>query len=259
VAITGGARGIGLATAKELKARGATVWIGDLDPELVAAESARLDINGAPLDVTDTGSFAAFLDSARSTTGIVDVLINNAGIMPTGPFLDQSEEVAEAMFDVNVHGMLNGVRLALPEMLDRGRGQIVNVASVAGRSVAAGMVTYCGTKHAVVGITRGLRREHHGSGVHFTLVMPTFTATRLTTGATTSRVPVAQPDEIAAGIANVICEPRDEVVLPRSASALLRLSDLMPRALSDWTARRIGTDAMFIDEHGNARITRPPD
>jgi short-subunit dehydrogenase len=156
-----------------------------------------------------------------------------------------------------VLGVLRGVRLALPGMLERGGGQIVNVASVAGRQVAAGMASYCATKHAVVGFTRALQREHRGSGVRFTLVMPSFTRTRMTEGAQTGRVPAADPADIGRGIASAVIGPRDELVLPRSAAVLLQVFDrLLPRAVADSIARGLGADEQFIAPDGTARQSR---
>jgi NAD(P)-dependent dehydrogenase (short-subunit alcohol dehydrogenase family) len=257
VAITGAARGIGLATATALTAAGAQVILGDLDADLVAREAVRLGGIGLALDVTDEDSFAAFIAAAEGETGRLDVLVNNAGIMPTGPFLAQSPELAELMFAVNVLGPMRGVRLALPAMLERGGGQIVNVASVAGRQVAAGMASYCATKHAVVGFTRALQREHRGSGVRFTLVMPSFTRTRMTEGADSGRVPAADPADIASGIAAVVIAPRDEVVLPRSAAVLIQgFERLLPRSAADAIARALGADDQFIGPDGAARQTQ---
>jgi len=253
VAVTGAARGIGLATATALAAAGARVVLGDLDADLVAEEAERIGATGLELDVTDEHSFAAFVAAAEP----LDVLINNAGIMPTGPFLAQSPALAELMFAVNVLGPMRGVRLALPAMLERGAGQIVNVASVAGRQVAAGMASYCATKHAVVGFTRALQREHHGSGVRFTLVMPSFTRTRMTEGADSGRVPAADPADIARGIAAAVIEPRDELILPRSAAVLVQgFERLLPRSASDAIARRLGADQQFIAPDGSARQTQ---
>ncbi|WP_205698512.1 SDR family NAD(P)-dependent oxidoreductase [Conexibacter sp. SYSU D00693] len=259
VAITGGARGIGLATAKALSAQGDRVVLGDLDGELAALEASRIPgAAGFALDVTDEASFAGFLDEARAHLGRLDVLVNNAGIMPTGPFLEQSPELAARMLEVNVLGVARGVRLALPEMLERRHGQVVNVASVAGRSVAAGMATYCATKHAVVGLTRALRREHHASGVRFTLVMPSFTNTRLVDGADAGLVPVAEPGEVAAAIAQAIAQPRDELVVPRAAAVLTHaIERLLPRAAADALARRLGADRMFLTADGRDRGAGP--
>jgi NAD(P)-dependent dehydrogenase (short-subunit alcohol dehydrogenase family) len=254
VAITGGARGIGLASAKELRGAGAEVVLGDLDGDLARVEAEAIGARGLELDVTDEESFRAFLEQA----GPLDVLVNNAGVMPTGPFLEQSAALAEHMVAVNVLGMARGIRLALPPMLARGGGQIVNIASVAGRSVAAGMATYCATKHAVVGLTRALRREHHGSGVRFTLIMPSFTNTRLVDGAQARRVPVAEPQDVARGIAGVILRPRDELIVPRSAAVLTHaLERLLPRAAGDAIARALGADEMFLTHAGHDRGAGP--
>ena len=248
IAITGGARGIGLETARALTALGASVFTGDLDAELAQREAEAIGATGSELDVTDEQSFAAFVERI----GKIDVLVNNAGIMPTGPFLDQSPELVEQMFAVNVYGTVRGVRLALPAMLERGDGQIVNIASVAGRTVAAGMSNYCATKHAVVGLTRTLMREHHGSGVRFTLVMPTFTRTRMTAGAVSNRIPVAEPTDVAAGIAGAIVRPRDELIVPRSASALIHAAELLPRRVGDTVSRALGADEMFYPGDASA-------
>src|SRR2546429_4083457 len=254
VAVTGAARAIGLATATAVAAAGGRVILGDLDADLVAHQATRLGGTGRDLDVTDKGSFTAFIAAAERESGRLDVLVNNAGIMPTGPFLAQAPELAELMFAVNVLGVMRGVRLALPAMLERGAGQIINVASVAGRQVAAGMASYCATKHAIVGFTRALQREHHDSGVRFTLVMPSFTHTRMTEGARSGRVPAADPADIARGIAAAVIQPRDELILPRSSAVLVQgFERLLPRSAADAIARRLGADEQFIAPDGTAR------
>ncbi|MBI4896739.1 MAG: SDR family oxidoreductase [Actinobacteria bacterium] len=248
IAITGGARGIGLDTARALRLLGATVFTGDLDAELAVREAEAIGATGLQLDVTDDASFVHFVDQV----GHIDVLVNNAGVMPTGPFIDQSQAIVDQMFEVNVYGTMRGVRLVLPDMLARRGGQIVNIASVAGRTVAAGMSNYCATKHAVVGLTRALMREHHGSGVQFTLVMPTFTRTRMTEGATSKRIPVAEPTDVAAGVARAIVRPRDELIVPRSAAALIHVADLLPRRVGDTVSRALGADEMFYPGDASA-------
>jgi hypothetical protein len=254
VAITGAARGIGLATATALARAGADVVLGDLDGDLAVREAARIGASAMTLDVTDEASFAAFLAAAERHTGRVDVLINNAGVMPTGPFLQQAPQIAEAALAVNVLGVMRGTRLALPAMLARGDGQIVNVASVAGRQVAAGLATYCATKHAVVGFTRALAREHRGAGVRFTLVMPSFTRTRMTAGADSGRVPAADPADVAHGIAAAVAGGSDEVILPRAASILVQAFErLLPRAAAGAISRGLGADRQFLTAEGTAR------
>lgn len=163
VAITGGARGIGLATAKAVLAEGAKIALGDLDTELAEKQAVELGgdpaVVGLPLDVSDPASFAAFLDDVEARLGRLDVLVNNAGIMPTGPFVDESPTMTRRMIDVNVYGVLNGSRLAAARFVPRGAGHIVNIASLAGVTGEPGMATYCGTKHFVVGFTESLHRE----------------------------------------------------------------------------------------------------
>lgn len=163
VAITGGARGIGLATAKAVLAEGAKIALGDLDTELAEKQAVELGgdpaVVGLPLDVSDPASFAAFLDDVEARLGRLDVLVNNAGIMPTGPFVNESPTMTRRMIDVNVYGVLNGSRLAAARFVPRGAGHIVNIASLAGVTGEPGMATYCGTKHFVVGFTESLHRE----------------------------------------------------------------------------------------------------
>src|SRR4051794_33144075 len=167
VAITGGARGIGKATATALVRRGARVAIGDLDLELAEKTATELGGNviALQLDVTDRSSFNAFLDGAEKELGPVDVLINNAGIMPVGPFEKESDETAQLMVDINLHGVIYGCKLALDRMIPRGSGHIVNIASQAGKAGIPGGATYSATKHAVVGLSEAIRLENRDKGI----------------------------------------------------------------------------------------------
>src|SRR3954447_20989908 len=154
VAITGGARGLGRATAKTLAAHGARVAIGDLDGDLARVEAAALPGPGphggyAP-DVPDPESFETFLNTAAEL-GPLDVLINNAGIMPVRAFAQEDPLVTRRQIEINLMGVTTGTRLALERMLPRKSGHIVNVASAAGRVAVPGEAVYTATKHAVVG------------------------------------------------------------------------------------------------------------
>ena len=190
VAITGAARGIGHATAKALLDRGARVVIGDRDVAVLESAVTGLakfgQVSGYPLDVTDKESFATFLDKARTDgQGHVDVLINNAGVMPVGPFLDQSEQAIRSAIEVNLYGVLTGCQLVLPEMVRRRSGHIVNVASMAGMVAVPGQVVYAGTKFAVVGLSTAMADEFAPQGVEVTVILPTFTNTELIAGTST--------------------------------------------------------------------------
>ena len=181
VAITGGARGIGKCTAQALIRRGARVAIGDLDLELAEQTAAELGGNcvAFELDVTDRESFSRFLDRAEKELGPIDVLINNAGIMPIGPLVEETDETAKMLVDINLHGVIFGTKLALERMLPRGSGHIVNIASQAGKAGLPGGATYCATKHAVVGLSEAVRLENIDKGIEVSCVMPAVVNTEL--------------------------------------------------------------------------------
>lgn len=250
VAITGAARGIGKATATALTQRGARVAIGDLDPELTrtAAEEIGGATIGLPLNVTDRESFAAFLEETQRQLGPLDVLVNNAGIMPVARFLDETPESIERQFAVNVMGVVNGMQLALPGMLERGRGHVVNVSSSAGKFGAPGLANYCGTKHAVVGITDTVRTELRDTPVDFSMVMPAIVQTELATGLTETRgVKKLVPEDIAAGIVEALETGRYEVWCPRNLSPLYRLKSVLPLKANDALLKVTKADRAILD------------
>ena len=230
VAVTGGARGIGAAIAAEVVRRGARVAIGDLDESSAAATAAGLGERaaGLALDVTDAGSFAAFLDAAEARLGPLDVLVNNAGIMWVGRFHDEPEEVALRQFDVNLHGVLRGTKLAATRMRERGRGQIVNVASSASKIAPPGEATYTATKHAVYGYSVAVREELRGSGVEVSVVMPVVVDTELAAGTSGGRGKTLRPEDVAAAVADAIERPRFDVFVPKSMGAFVRVLALLP-------------------------------
>ncbi|MBV9515123.1 MAG: SDR family oxidoreductase, partial [Mycobacteriaceae bacterium] len=213
VAITGAARGIGLATATALLRRGARVVIGDRDMTALQTAVASLErlgpVSGYPLDVTNRQSFSEFLDKARGEGGgRIDVLINNAGVMPVGPFLQQPEQALRSAIEVNFYGVLNGCRLVLPEMVARRAGHVVNIASMAGMTAVPGQVVYAGTKFAVVGLSTALADEFAPKGVEVSVVLPTFTNTELIAGThpSSAQSPV-QPQDVATAGVKVLDKP----------------------------------------------------
>ncbi|WP_063044284.1 SDR family oxidoreductase [Nocardia pseudovaccinii] len=258
IAITGAARGIGLATATALLDRGARVVIGDRDlAELgIALDSVRdAPLTGHPLDVTDRDSFADFLEHARHDVGgPIEVLINNAGVMPVGSFLDETTRTIQTTVDVNIHGVLNGCQLVLPDMVSRRSGHIINIASMAGVVALPGQVVYAATKFAVVGLSRAMADEFAPHGVEISTVLPPFTQTELIAGTPTgNRTRVLHPSEVATAVVGVLDRPRTECPLPpsmRYASALL--STLTPR-MRRWLFRRSGIDRTFLDFDAAAR------
>lgn len=254
VAITGGGRGIGLATAQALAAQGARVSIGDLDSGLATEAARTFNGHAAALDVRDRASFAAFLESTRQALGPIDVLINNAGIMPMGSFLDESDATNDAQIDINLRGVITGMKLALPEMLSRGQGQIVNVASLAGRFPIPGAAVYCGTKFAVVGLTETVREEFRDSGVSFTVVMPSRVSTELASGTAGGRgLPTATPEEVAAIIVEALEKKLPAVTAPRYLEQLPGLYSITPRWLQTAIRKLIHDDRILTSMDHQAR------
>jgi NAD(P)-dependent dehydrogenase (short-subunit alcohol dehydrogenase family) len=255
VAITGGARGLGAATAERLGREGARIALGDVDVGAVTATAARLGAYAAPLDVTDRESFEAFLDAAEAAQGPIDVLVNNAGIMPIGPFTDEPDAAAHRMVDVNLHGVILGCKLVLPRMLARGGGHVVNVASVAGRIASLpGLATYVATKHAVVGLSEALRCEVEGRGVWVSAVLPNLTQTRLGSGMKPARgARKLTPEEVAHAIADGLRRPRPEIYVPRSLGPQILLSAVTPRRVRRPLQKLLRMDAIASDFDARAR------
>jgi short-subunit dehydrogenase len=248
VAITGGARGIGLATARELASRGAVVFLGDLDETLASAAAAQIGHGavGLVVDVADDRSFAGFMAQATADEPL-DVLINNAGIMPIGPFLEQTPATLKRTMEVNIMGCLNGMRVALPAMVERGTGHIINVASTAGKTPVPGGIAYCGSKSAVVAMTETARVEFADSGVHFTCVMPHFTNTELIAGTTATRLlPVVEPEDVAKAMVDAVEHRHTDVFVPTMIGPILQAQSLLGRRIRDTMNRRLGAYDTFL-------------
>jgi short-subunit dehydrogenase len=182
------------------------------------------------------------------------VLVNNAGIMPVGPLLDESDETARRMFDVNVHGVLIGMKLAVPLIAHRPGARIVNIASYAGKLAVPGEVTYAGTKAAVIAISAGARWELEPKGIGVTTVMPTFTNTELIAGtAPVKTVVPIEPDHVALAIVDSITNARDEVYVPKSLKPVGNAFNLLPRRLRQRLYHRMGLDQAFIQVDSDKR------
>ena len=250
VVITGGARGIGLATARALREQGAKIAIGDIDETTVKQSGTDHDFEVyGRLDVTDAESFTRFLDEVERELGPIDVLINNAGIMPTGRLVDEPDALTRRILDINVYGVILGSKLAAVRMLARGSGHVINIASLAGESHIPGLATYNASKHAVLGFTDTLREEYRGTGLHFSSVLPTLTKTELGSGVSTPKVmPPAEPEDIAAAIAALIAKPRSKVRVTKVAGAISRVVNFLPESVGDAIARSLGASHTFLED-----------
>ncbi|MGF0318197.1 SDR family oxidoreductase [Nocardia fluminea] len=230
IAITGAARGIGLATAKAFVEAGAYVALGDLDEALAVHAAAELGDHamGHALDVTDKTSYAAFLAAVDRWHGPLDVLVNNAGVMPNGPFLEQSDRIDQLTMDVNVYGVIHGMRLALPGMVERGYGHVVNVASLAGKFPLKGLAVYNASKYAVVGLTAATRLEMDATGVSVSAVLPSAVRTELSSGIDYGILPAVDPEDIAAAVVRTVKTRAAETAVPGYVGLLANASGLVP-------------------------------
>jgi len=213
-------------------------------------------VTGYPLDVTDQESFATFLDKARAdgSAGHIDVLINNAGVMPVGPFLEQSEQAIRSAIEVNVWGVLTGCRLVLPEMVKRRRGHIINIASMAGMVAVPGQVVYAGTKFAVVGLSTALADEFAPQGVEVTVILPTFTNTELIAGTkTTGAQKPVQPEDIAAAVVKALDKPKTHVSVPAPLRFVGAATSMLGPRGRRWLSKKMGNDRVFLDFDRTAR------
>jgi NAD(P)-dependent dehydrogenase (short-subunit alcohol dehydrogenase family) len=250
VAITGGARGIGRATASALIAQGARVAIGDIDGPLVEQVAAELGSGtlGLPLDVTDRASFQAFLIEVEARMGPLDALVNNAGIMPVGPFVAETDATADRLIDVNLGGVIIGSKLALERFLPRGRGHLVNIASVAGKGGFPGGATYCATKHAVVGLSEAIRAEVRSTDIDVSIVMPVVVNTELGSGLNKTRgIKVVEPADVANAIVEALQTGRVNVFVPRNVEMLFRLMYLVPRSVADFITKVLKADQVLVN------------
>jgi NADP-dependent 3-hydroxy acid dehydrogenase YdfG len=220
VVITGASSGLGEATARHLAARGAKLAVAARRTERLDALAAELggDILVRTLDVTDRDAVKALVDAAVDRFGRIDVMVNNAGLMPLSPLDRLKIDDWDRMIDVNIKGVLYGIAAALPHMQAQKAGHIINVSSVAGHKVRAGTAVYSATKHAVRALSEGLRQEVKPYNIRTTIISPGAVATELPDSVTEADVAenvrqnyrrAIPADSFARAVAYAIGQPED--------------------------------------------------
>lgn len=234
VLITGASSGIGEATARLLAAQGHRVYVGARRTDRLETLVQEIRANGGTaafraLDVTSAEDMRDFVRGAEAAYGQVDVIVNNAGVMPLSPLNSLKVDEWDRMIDVNIRGVLHGIAAVLPGMERQGHGQVINVSSIGGLAVSPTAAVYCATKFAVRAISDGLRQET--DKIRVTVVCPGVVESELADTITDDTARVAMqsfrrvalhPDAIARAIAYAIEQPDDvdvsEVVVRPTAS-----------------------------------------
>lgn len=250
VALTGGARGIGLETVRLLAGHGAKVGVGDIDLPLL--EQSLTDVQGEtaafPLDVADRDSFASFVNDVEQRLGPIDVLINNAGVMSLSPLLEEPDAVGERMLRINLLGPMYGMKIMIPRMLERGRGHIVNIVSSAGRFGLAGAPMYTASKFGVFGLTESASAEYARTPLRFSAVCPVVVNTELSSGLTERArgARTLEPEDVARAIMRTIERPRAVVYVPSHVRFTYLLTVLLPERARRVVERLTRADRLLM-------------
>lgn len=254
ILVTGAANGIGAAIVRLCVDAGHRVVGVDVDAE--GLSRLRRELPGtetAVLDVRDLTAWERVATNAENQGGAIDVLINNAGVCLPGRCDRVSVDDDRLTVEVNLIGVMNGVRTFLPRFLDRGHGHVINVASMAAFAPAPDLAAYCATKHAVRAYTHSCALDHRHAPIHWTLACPSAVETPMLRGMRKKRAGAVvftekpmPPERFARAIVEAIRSPRREVLVPNARGKLIRFIGLFPGLLSRGMddAERRGLEAL---------------
>jgi NAD(P)-dependent dehydrogenase (short-subunit alcohol dehydrogenase family) len=238
--VTGAARGLGLEIARLLLARGMHVHLTDIDGAMVkpAAQTLGARAWGSELDVRDDAACRRIAAETTARGGSLDVWVNNAGVLVTGPVWEQDEATREQLFAVNAAGTINGTLAALEPMRRAGRGHIVNVVSLAGLGTPPGEALYAATKHAAISFTLGTLADLRAAGerdIELSALCPDGIWTPMLhdrlddpAAAPSFSGRLLQPEEVATKVGDLLDRPRAVLAVPRSRGLFVRAMDSMP-------------------------------
>jgi len=230
------------------------VAIFELDPAAGGAVAEAVGGLSWAVDVGDDGAVRAGVAEVEARLGPVGVLINNAGIMPVGAFAQQPWSSARRQVAINLLGVMSCAHAVLPGMLARGRGRVVNVASLAGELPTPYAAAYTATKFAVVGFSEALRLELRGAGVSISCALPAFVKTELVSGLDAPWfMPAVTPDEVAAAVVGLARSGRPRAYVPGVGRLFGALPALLPRRLAEALGARLGLFELFASPDEAAR------
>jgi short-subunit dehydrogenase len=251
--VTGAAGGLGGYIARQLAGEGVNLALSDLpgaplDELMSELREAGVAVESIPADLMVRQEVEGLVGRAEDSVGPLDIVVNNAGLEFGGPFLERTADEIEALTSVNLLALMLITRTALPGMVERGRGHVVNIASLAGKASFPYLATYCASKHGVVGFTHSLRAEYGDQPVGFSAICPGFISRVGMFGRLQERIgeppgPVRTlpPERVGEAVVKAIRESRPEVIVnPPGARPLILLNAVAPR-----TAGRIGRSRRF--------------
>lgn len=248
--ITGAAGGLGGYIARPLAGQGVNLALSDLPSAPVDGLLSELTGHGVraeavPADLTDREQLEALVGRAEEAIGPLDILVNNAGLEFGGSYLRTTSEELEAILDVNLLATMVLTREVLPGMQERGRGHVVNMASLAGKAPVAYLASYCATKHAVVGFTHALRQEYVGESIGFSAICPGFISRVGMYGRLEEQVGeppglgTLPPERVGEAVVRAIIKDLPEVIVAKGSGRLLiLLAAFFPRTVARISGRK---------------------
>jgi short-subunit dehydrogenase len=261
--LTGAAGGLGQYIARALAAEGVNLALCDLPSApmagLVEELTPKVTVESVPADLTDTAGLETLVDHAEEAVGPLDILVNNAGVEFGGAYTRQTRAELEAITSINLLATMELIRIVIPGMLERGRGHVVNLASLAGKMPFPYAASYAATKHGVVGLTHSLRAEYAAEPISFSAICPTFISRVGMYGSRESELPdppravgLLPPERVGEAMVKAVREDRAEImVTPATGRAMAGLAATFPGLVTRLSAR--GAIGRFATAYARAR------